>query len=145
MPSSGSLASVSVDMTDVARRLEQMAKAGLDLSPVMAVVAEQLVADVHDKFDQEGPGWAPLAPSTLASRRGTTAQILQDTGRFAGSIHGTSGSDYAEASTDVGYAIYHVTGTAKMPRRDPFDLDDSRIEAAVETIATYMLAHMGGS
>ena len=75
-------------------------------SGALAVAAEMLVAEVNDKFQSGGPGWPPLAESTLARRRGSVAQILVDTGRLAGSIHGVHGADFAEAATDVSYAVY---------------------------------------
>lgn len=75
---------------DAADTIAEGLAAGDNASDIMAVVADMLVSEVSDKFDQEGPGWAPLAESTLRQRRGGTAQILSDTGRFAGSIRGDS-------------------------------------------------------
>ena len=63
------------------------ARVASKLPETMGRVAEHLVAAVSDEFDSAGRGnWPPLADSTIAHRRGTEAQILVDTGRFAGSV-----------------------------------------------------------
>ncbi len=113
-----------------------------NLGDTMAVVAEMLVSEVGDKFDQEGPGWAPLSPSTLAKRRGASAQILQDTGRLAASIRADSGPDFAEAATDVAYAVYHVSDAprSRLPLRDFFDLPDRVFDEASELLLAALVA-----
>jgi phage gpG-like protein len=93
---------------------------------MLLIVAELLVAGVHDVFEAEGPGWAPLAESTLKARRkgGAGAKILQDTGVMAGSIAPAWGDTYAEAFAGVSYAIYHVSKEPRshLPLRDFFNL-----------------------
>lgn len=111
-----------------------------DLSEPMSVVAEMLTAAVSDKFDQGGPGWQPLAESTLLKRRGSTAQILVDTGRLAASIQGDHGPDFAEASTSVSYAVYHVSSAprSRIPLRDFFDVS----EDVFEDIGAFLLEEL---
>lgn len=143
MAASGRSGSIEdVDASDLSAVLEAYAANARDLSPAMAVVAEMLVAEVNDKFQAEGPGWPGLAKSTIAKRRGSVAQILQDTGRLAASIHGTSGPDFAEASTDVSYAVFHVSDGArtKIPLRDFFDLPDRVYDDALEIILDALVA-----
>jgi len=128
-----------VDAKRLTKLLKKFEKAGGDLSPMTRVIAEQLVADVNDEFDSEGRGrWPKLAASTLAKRRkgGAGAKILQDTGRFAASVSPYSGVDYAQAATDVEYAVYHVSEAARsvIPLRNPFDVPDAAIERAAETL-----------
>lgn len=93
---------------------------------LLPTIAELLVGGVHDVFEAEGPGWAPLAESTLRSRRrhGAGAKILQDTGVMAGSIAPGWGDTYAEAFAGVNYAVYHVSDEPRhhLPKRDFFDL-----------------------
>lgn len=130
VPTGSALFDVSVDAGELSALLDRRQRRFGDLSAPLAVVADMLVAGVSDKFDQQGPGWPPLAPSTLAKRRGSVAQILSDTGRLAASIHGEAGPDFAEASTSVGYAVYHVSSAprTKIPLRDFFDLGDDVYE-----------------
>ena len=137
----------AVDITDLLDVLAGMEERAGDLSQPMALVAEDLVSRVNDKFESGGPGWAALADSTLRQRRkaGRGAQILKDTGRLAGSIEPDSGSDYAEAATDVEYAVYHVSDEPreKIPKRDFMDvLDDGATDYAAEAIMAYLTGDM---
>jgi phage gpG-like protein len=142
MPAGRSYFDVSVDATELKGALEAFAKRGGRLDDTMAVVAEMLVSAVNDKFQAGGPGWKPLAESTLLRRRGTVAQILLDTGRLAGSIHGIHGNDFAEAATDVSYAIYHVSSAPrrKIPLRDFFDLPEHVFDDILELVLDRLTA-----
>lgn len=143
---SGSLVQVGVDTREVERLLAAYRKAGGDLSGTMAVIAEDLVAAVNDEFETGGRGrWPPLAESTLNSRRGSVAQILVDTGRFAGSIRAESGPDFAEAATDVSYAVYHVSDAPRtiIPLRNPFDIPEEVFERAAQTILESVTKELG--
>jgi phage gpG-like protein len=100
------------------------AQASDKLTPI---AAKMLHAAVLDVFEAQGPGWAPLAPSTLEHRRGGSGMILQDTGAMAGTLGEFYGSDYAEVAAAVAYAIYHVSdeprqqnaeGEDRLPQRD---------------------------
>jgi phage gpG-like protein len=131
---------IGFDMADLARIVVKIGDR--DLTPAMKIVAEQLVAGVNDEFQTAGHGsWEPLAESTIAKRRGSVAQILMDTGRFAASVQASHGADFAEASTDVFYAVFHVGDgpRTKIPRRDPFVLSDDVQFDAIETILNYLV------
>lgn len=124
---------VDCNADELVKALAAMRRRGENLSGTMAAAAEVLVAAVSDEFSTAGRGsWDPLAESTLRKRRGSTAQILMDTGRFAGSIEAYSGDDFAEAATDVSYAVFHVSDAprSRIPKRDPFDIDPERISEA---------------
>lgn len=108
--------------TTLNRVLAEVAAQGRSIDKGLPVIAEMLVGAVHDVFEAEGPGWEGLKPSTIASRRGTSHKILQDTGLFADSVDAKYGSTYAEAVDGTNYGHFHVTGTSRMARRDPFDL-----------------------
>ena len=116
-----------VDTSDLERELKDIERRVTDYSPITPVLAEILVAWVNDAWDSAGFGtWAPLAPSTLYKRRlkGKGAEILKDTGRAAASVQADSGPTWAQAATDVGYMVYHVSNAARsvIPLRDPFDV-----------------------
>jgi phage gpG-like protein len=123
----------------------------MDLTPAMRIVSEMLVAAVNDEFETGGQGkWArvrpdrlPLAESTLRQRRGSTAQILVDTGRMAGGIHGEAGADYAEVASDTEYAVFHVSSAprSRIPLRNFFDLPEQVYEDAVDAVIEYVAEH----
>lgn len=129
------MASIDVDDAQLRAALQLLQAKGDDLTPSMQVIADMLVAGVQDQFDSQGGGaWPGFADSTLRRRSGGV--LLQDTGRFAGSIRAKYGADFAEATTDVSYAVHHVYGAPKanLPRRDPFDIDEDVFEDAADYI-----------
>ena len=83
-------------------------------------------------YQQQGPGWKPLKPSTLARRHAKGImhdRILEVTGRMkrmATRGHETKLSKfprYVYIDYLVPYAVYHQTGTRKMPAR-PFIVEN---------------------
>lgn len=131
---------VTLSTADLIRVLSEFPERAQDLSEPMAIIAEMMVTAVHDKFEAGGPGWPDLAESTKQQRRGSEYQILVDTGILSGSIEGESGPDYAEASTSVEYAVYHVSAEprTKIPLRDFFDLGEEVEDDAVDIILEYV-------
>lgn len=135
--SSGALVKVDANSEQLQKALAHWRKQTRDLTPTMQIASEVLVSAVSDEFDTAGRGtWPPLDPKTIAKRRGSAAQILVDTGRFAGSIRGDAGPDWAEAATDVSYSVYHVSDAPRtvIPLRNPFDIPDDRLDEAQEII-----------
>jgi phage gpG-like protein len=106
------------------KELAAIAAQGRSIDKALPIIAEMLVGGVHDVFEAEGPGWEPLADSTVARRRGTSHKILQDTGIMAGSISPQHGSTWAEAVDGTSYGIFHTSSAPreKIPLRDFFDL-----------------------
>lgn len=133
---------VQVDARELQQALQDMGAAAADLSPIMAVIAEDLATAVSDMYDTEGNGaWPPHAASTLEKRRGggRGARLLQDTGRLAASTEAEHGADYAEASTNTEYIVYHLEGGPVIPKRNPFELGDEVFDDATETLLGYLL------
>lgn len=115
------------ELEDFARHLrEDHAKA----ARAMPIVAEAMVTAVQEVFEQEGavgphPLWPGLKDSTKRQRRGTEPfWILRDTGTMAASIEPEAGDTYAQAFTDSPYFTYHRTGTSRMAKRDPYQIDE---------------------
>lgn len=138
------------DSRELERAIERFRLAGSDLTPIAEIIAEQLVSDVNDEFETKGHGrWPGLAASTrkAKARKGYTMDPLKATDRLATSIRPYAGVDFAEAATDVDYAVYHVSSAprAKIPLRDPFDVPDSAIDRANETLLRELKAAMEGS
>ena len=69
---------------------------------------------------------------------------LKFNGQFAGSIRGDSGPDFAEASTDTPYAVFHVSDAprSKIPLRNPFDLPDATLDEALDMIVAELTRGM---
>ena len=127
----------TLDATALTKILKRMGAKPADLTDTMAVVAEQLVAAVGDEFNTGGHGkWPAHAESTKAKRRGGGGQLLMDTGALAGSIRGEHGADFALATTDKFYAVFHVSDAPRslIPLRNFFDVPDDVYEEAAITI-----------
>jgi phage gpG-like protein len=123
-----------IDGREILVELDKLERRARSLSRVMPVTAEALVAAVSDVYEAEGPGWEPLAASTLKQRRGSSAKILQDTGVMAASTTPSHGNDWAVATAGEPYAEFHATGTRHMPKRNPFDLG-AALDPVLEDIA----------
>jgi len=133
--------SFEIDVSEIDRELARLGRRASDLSGVTPAIAEALVGFVNEEFESAGRGrWAPLAPSTLRKRRGSSAQILKDTGRFAASIRAEHGPDFAAATTDVSYAVFHTSDAARsvIPLRNPFDVWDVAEDEIAEMVAEYV-------
>jgi hypothetical protein len=111
-----------------------------DMTPAFAAIVESFHALEQVRFDQNGPGWAPLADSTISmtgswARSNTNFdQILRDTGALLASLEGGVGG-YSlmtpfsvEIGTTISYAHWHQTGGTKPgrpPQRKIVDLDET--------------------
>jgi len=114
---------VEHDLSTILRPMQAKAQA---LPEMLPIIAELLVAGVSDVFEAEGPGWQPLADSTIAARRrhGVGAKILQNSGLMAGSVSPGWGDTFAEASSLFSYDVYHVSKEPRshLPLRDFYDI-----------------------
>lgn len=120
--------------------LHAMGARGENAAPVMAVVANNLVAAVDDEFETEGHGkWPPFADSTKRAR-GANAKLLQKTGQWVGSHEPNFNSLEASATTGVEYAVFHVSDAPRerLPLRNPYDLPDEVWEEQAALIAQYV-------
>lgn len=134
---------IDLDATELHRALRDIGERGERTAELTPAISEMLVGAILEVFEVEGPGWEPLAPSTLRRRRGggAGAKILQDTGVLANSITGTHGPTYAEAGSNVPYGGFHVTGTKRMPKRDWLAVD---LPALAEDVAALLLDEVAG-
>lgn len=106
-------------------------------------VGKHLKGKVQEAFDAGGPGWAPLASSTVATKGHAT--ILIDTSKLRGTMkvnifsfaHGrlTPGSGgYSRGRSVTRVAIWHEGGTVNMPARPIFQPVAEREGQNVATI-----------
>jgi phage gpG-like protein len=67
----------SVDASGLERKFTLVAESAKQLDPALRVFDRYLRARVRSRFEREGPGWAPLAPATLAHRRQAAMAALE--------------------------------------------------------------------
>lgn len=135
---------VYVVTEDLTAQLDAIEKRGTSAAPVMSVIAEMFVARVSEEFDTAGHGrWKKLAASTLKKRRkgGVGAQPLKNTGIAAGSIRPEHTAQSAEAGTDVGYMVYHVSDAPRtiIPLRNPFDIPEDAFDEATDLLLAFVV------
>ena len=131
---------------DLAGVFASFVSRGKNIHRLTPIFAEMLVTAVHDRIEAEGPGWQPLAASTLRKRRkhGHGAKMLQDTGNFVGSIHGEHGPDFAEAATNVPYIIYSISKAPRtiIPYRNPFELEPAEANRIADEVVDMLLSEL---
>lgn len=123
----------SIDGADRAEHeLVGIAARAVESRPLLEAFAGTLREREARRFDTEGEGeWPPLAASTLERKRGP--RILEESGLLRGSL--TGGAEHVETiigsellfGTSVDYAVYHRTGTSRMPKRDPLVQPDEAL------------------
>ncbi len=117
-----------------------------DQSPALQRVADDFREMIARQFASEGRAegtlWATLAPSTLRRRRDRATPILQSSGALLRSftIRGAAGhverlEEHSLAiGTSLPYALFHQTGTQRMPARPIIVLSGARSERWVEMV-----------
>lgn len=114
----GTLTELSRPMDDIARRIR-------------AVLTNQHTRRVAvEKTDPDNGAWAPLAPSTLARKRGS---MLVETGRLLGSfVSEVSGLTVTLDNQADPYAVFHQTGTEFMPARPFMGMGEDDIDEIMD-------------
>lgn len=136
----------SLDSKNVGDALENFQASLADNSEVLAAIADDLREMVSDQFATEGRAggtpWAELAPSTLRRSRGRRAGILYSTGALLGSLGAIGAPGHVEQlhrqsllfGSRLPYAIFHQTGTRRMPARPIIALSGERTERWLEIV-----------
>lgn len=132
----------------------RMQKLGLliESSEITKVAGMDVLAFVADNFQTEGragggPGWKPLAPSTIARRRkggraGVRDRILQDTGRLKQSfipgrpdnVFRQFGGKGIDVGTTLRYAPTHEFGRGRVPQRKMLPTREQAQDIAAKSI-----------
>lgn len=106
--------SVTVDSAEVDRALRAMAARLGDMRPAMELIGQAMATEKDLGFRAEtdpwGTPWARLSEVTMGRRRGTSAQILRDTGRLQDSVTYTADANSATVGTNAKYAVTHQFG-----------------------------------
>lgn len=115
--------------------LEEMQERLRDMSPVLAVVGDDLKTFVDDRFDTAtdptGKAWVPLAAKTIARRRQNTVNPLVDSTLLRTSINYRATPRTLTLGANTPYAGSHQFGTATIPRRAflPFNREGTAFES----------------
>jgi len=121
----------------VQRNLNAMAAQAVNMRGPLSDAADLVLQSNELSFNVEGPGWAPLADSTV-QRRGSAHPILEHSGRMKRSLTRRGGEsririqgDLLSIGSKVPYAAFHQTGTRRMPAR-PLQMTESTKRRIVE-------------
>ena len=114
----------STNLKSTIRGLDRTRNRISDFAPFWRSVAIPIIKDrLRITFAQEGPGWAPLAESTLRIREDPTAPILQQSRALITSVINHPVLEISRKNLLYGtanpYAQFHEHGTSRMPAR-PF-------------------------
>lgn len=133
-------------LDDIAERLNRVgASKGDVLMLIGNQVRDQTVTRIAATgLDPSGRPWAPLAPSTIASKR-PGSRIMVDSGRLLSSVTMDVVGDESRLSTNVPYAVYLHEGTGRMPARPIFGLEGDQLQEVVTVIENFINDILGGS
>lgn len=110
---------VTVDADGAIQLMEDMGENSVDLSPVLAVIASDLLTFTDDRFqtgtDPTGQQWKPLSEATKKRRRkgpraGRSDTVLVDTSVLRNSITAVPGVSAILIGTNSVYAGAHQFG-----------------------------------
>lgn len=133
-------------LADLINSFEKVERGTLDLRQLGTWdwVQSEFYKATREKFENAGPGWAPLSSSyeTAKTRkfRGPT-RILISSGAGMRSLTADGGDAVVDKQpqemtlgSSLKYMGYHHTGTRKMPKRDPIEFSDAQTEQIVAPI-----------
>ena len=105
-------------LSAIDRAASQLEKPGALMKLIGATMEENINLRFITKTDPSGNPWLPLAPATLARKKGR-GSILELSGHGKSSLGYNLGVDgsFVEVGFGERYMGYHETGTQRMPRR----------------------------
>lgn len=108
---------VEVQDAELHQGLQALIETGLDLTPVMADIGEQLLNSTRQRFsDQvspEGEAWSPLSHVTKARKKKNKDKILTGEGRLRRLLSVRAGKNYVEVGSTRIYAGTHQFGARR--------------------------------
>ncbi|MDP9057375.1 MAG: phage virion morphogenesis protein [Pseudomonadota bacterium] len=101
-------------LREVEEELGRLSAKSGDLTPLMKVIGDVLVAGTRDRFERgEGPDGTPWKPSLRAELEG--GQTLLDSRQLHDSVHFEARSDQVEVGSNLIYAGVHQLGATIVP------------------------------
>jgi phage gpG-like protein len=124
-----------------------------DYRPIWPVIEDDFYAQVKDQFKTEGEEggekWAPLSPEYAGYKEAhfPGKPILERTGELTASLTNPNDPNTVRIEerksltlgSRVPYAIYHQTGTKKMPARPEIKLTEAFKRTAMHHVQTYLV------
>lgn len=108
----GAMLDVVLDQSLVGKVLEELVERLDDLSTPLNDIAEYLHQSTDDRFSKQiapdGSPWAPLAPSTLARKKG--GRILREKGTLQDTLRHSVSNNELAFGTDRPYGAIHQFG-----------------------------------
>lgn len=108
----GAMLEVVIDTTTVGKALDDLIKRLGDLTTPLNDIAEYLHQSTDDRFTKQvapdGSPWAPLAPSTLARKKG--GRILRNKGTLQDTLRHVVSNNELAFGTDRPYGAIHQFG-----------------------------------
>ncbi|MCU8219780.1 phage virion morphogenesis protein [Vibrio vulnificus] len=145
--------SVRINDAEIQDALNQLIKRGLDLTPAMANIGEELLISHDQRFrDQKSPDgvpWAPLSETTKSLKAKNVDTILVLNGVLSGTLNYQASSDNLLFGSPLEYAATHQFGRTttansmipnkEIPARPFLGVDDGDREMILETLSDYLL------
>lgn len=138
--------------TRVVHKLQAFAGRAIEPAPALAIVAEELRKAEAKRFAAEGPGWAPLADSTIAKKGSTVigresdAMMRSLTEKGAeGAIEIIQGSELVwgtSLTSEDGFPYpkaFNDGTTRGQPPRPLFDFGQPTLAAVSRAIQAYLV------
>lgn len=108
----GAILDITFDQNLAGKALEDLAKRLGDLTTPLNDIAEYLHQSTDDRFIKQvapdGSPWAPLAPSTLARKKG--GRILREKGTLQDTLRHSVSNNELAFGTDRSYGAIHQFG-----------------------------------
>ena len=135
------------------RGIARFADGVTDYRPIWPVIADDFYAQVQGQFktegEQGGERWAPLSENygRYKEVRYPGKPILERTGDLLASLttatHPSAVHIEARKTLTLGsripYAVFHQTGTSKMPRRAEVVLDEAFKRSVMHNVQVYLV------
>lgn len=103
-------------LSAIDRAASQLEKPVALMNIIGATMEQNIGLRFITKTDPGGNAWLPLAPATLARKKGA-GSLLELSGHGKTSLGYNAGTDFVEVGFGEGYMGFHETGTQRMPRR----------------------------
>jgi phage virion morphogenesis protein len=145
----GSAITITSNAVDVSREMKVIAARFGNALPAMQIIGQRVVKSVVENFMVGGrpQGWQPLAPATLAAKKGGSILVGKGFGGgLLGSIHAEPENDAVVVGTDKVYGAVHQFGgkagrglKTTIPQREFLLIQDGDYQEIKEDLGHFIL------